>query len=436
MQVSVEKTSELSRKMTVSVPEEVVQTKVAERLKSLAKEVKIDGFRPGKVPQKVVQKMYGARVREEITGDLIQSNYFQALQDNNLRPAGYPQIEPLENSDNGFEFTAVFEVYPEFVLDNIDNIELKKPISSVASSDVDAMVQELKEQKKTWQVSEQVSQEGDQLTIKFSGICEGENFTEGTVEDFQVEIGAKRMVPGFEEQLIGLSVGDTKKFEVTFPEKYGNEKLAGKVAEFDIEVLKIESPVLPEVDELFIKAYGIESGSKEEFLADVQKNMDRELTQGLKAKIKNTVMDALVDNIELTLPVAMIDQEIDALMKPYHENAKKRNMDVNDLNLPKENFEEQAKRRVALGLILAEILQKNDIKAEAQAVRAVIEDMAQSYEQPEEVVNWYYGDEKRLAEVEQMVLEDAAVDWVLAKVKVSDEPISFSEVMESQRNNN
>jgi len=431
MQVSVEKTSELSRKMTVSVPEEVVQTKVAERLKSLAKEVKVDGFRPGKVPQKVIQKMYGARVREEITGDLIQKNYFQALQDNDLRPAGYPQIEPVEKSDNGFEFTAIFEVYPEFVLDNLEQVELKKPVSSVASSDVDAMVQKLKEQKKIWQVSDQASQEGDQLTIKFSGICEGENFTDGTVEDFQVEIGSKQMVPGFEEQLVGLSVGETKQFEVTFPEKYGNEKLAGKAAEFDIEVLKIESPAIPEVDEAFIKAYGIESGSEEEFLADVQKNMERELTQGLKAKLKNTVMDVLVENIKFTLPVAMIDQEIDALMKPYHESAKKRNMDINDLNLPRENFEEQAKRRVALGLILAEILQKNDIKAETQAVRAVIDDMAQSYEQPEEVVNWYYDDEKKLAEVEQMVLEDAAVDWVLAKVKVSEEPISFSDVMES-----
>jgi len=432
MQVSVEKTSELSRKMTVSMPEEVIQTKVAERLKSLAKEVKVDGFRPGKVPQKVIQKMYGTRVREEITGDLIQTNYFQALQDNDLRPAGLPQIESLGNSDdNSFEFTAVFEVYPEFVLDDVKNIELKKPVSSVASSDVDTMVQKLKDQKKTWQVSEQASQEGDQLSIKFSGVCEGENFTDGTVEDFQVEIGSKRMVPGFEDQLVGLSVGDTKKFEVTFPEKYGNEKLAAKVAEFDIEVLKIESPAIPEVDEAFIKAYGIESGSEEEFIADVQKNMDRELAQGLKAKLKNTVMDALVEHIKFTLPVALIDQEIDALMKPYHENAKKRNMDVNDLNLPKENFEEQAKRRVALGLILAEILQKNDIKAEAQAVRAVIDDMAQSYEQPKEVVDWYYGDEKRLADVEQMVLEDAAVDWVLAKVKVSDEPISFSDVMES-----
>ncbi len=431
MQVSVEKTSELSRKMTVSVPEEVVQTKVAERLKSLAKEVKIDGFRPGKVPQKIIQKMYGARVREEITGDLIQTNYFQALQDNNLRPAGYPQIEPLENSDDGFGFTAVFEVYPEFVLDNVENIELKKPVSNVASNDVDAMVQKLQEQRKTWQDSEQVSQEGHQLTIKFSGVCEGENFTDGTVEDFQVEIGSKRMVPGFEEQLLGLSVGDTKKFEVTFPEQYGNEKLAAKVAEFDIEVLKIESPVIPEVDEEFIKAYGIESGNKEEFFADVQKNMERELAQGLKAKIKNTVMDALVENIELTLPVALIAQEIDALMKPYHENAKKRNMDVNDLKLPKEDFEEQAKRRVALGLILAEIIQKNDIKAEESAVRTVIDEMAQSYEQPEEVVNWYYEDEKRLMEVQQMVLEDAAVDWVLAKVKVSEEPISFSDVMDS-----
>ena len=430
MQVSVEKTSELSRKMTITVPEDIVQDKVDERLKSVAREVKIDGFRPGKVPQKVVKKMYGARVREEITGDLIQTHYVNALQENDLRPAGMPTIEPVK-TDEGFVFTATFEVYPDFSLDGVDAISVKKPVASVTASDVDTMVEKLRDQRKIWQVSEQEAQEGDQLNIKFSGVCEGENFTEGTVEDFQVEIGAKRMIPGFEDQLKGLAVGATKKFEVNFPGDYTNEKLAGKPAEFDIEVLKIESSVIPEIDEEFIKAYGVESGELDEFRADVEKNMQSELAQGLKAKLKNTVMDALVENVPVTLPVAMIDQEIESLMKPYYDNAKKQNIDVNELQLPKENFEEQAKRRVALGLILAEIIQKNEIKAEADKIRAVIDNMAQSYEQPEEVVNWYYGDEKRLAEVKQMVLEDATVDWVLSKVSVTDVALSFSDIMDS-----
>ena len=429
MQVTVEETSELSRKMTVTVPEGIVQGKVNERLKSLAREVKIDGFRPGKVPQKVVQKMYGARVREEITGDLIQKNYFQALQDNDIRPAGMPQIEPVE-SEEGFSFAAIFEIYPEFNLDAVDSIELNKSIASIEASDVDAMIAKLQEQKKDWQVSEQDSQTGDQLTITFSGTCEGENFTDGTVEDFQVELGSKRMVPGFEDQLIGLAVGVKKTLEVDFPEDYGNEKLAGKPAEFEIEVLKIENPVLAEIDEEFIKAYGIESGDLTEFRADVQSNMQRELDQGLKTRLKNSVMDALYEAISVALPTVMVDQEIESLMKPYYESAKKRNVDVNDIKPANTDFEDQAKRRVALGLILAEIIQKNEIKAEADKIRAVIDDMARSYEDPEQVVNWYYGDKERLAEVEQMVLEDATVAWVLDKIKVTDETVSFQDIME------
>ena len=430
MQVSVEKTSELSRKMTITVPEEIVQNKVNERLKSVAREVKVDGFRPGKVPQKVLKKMYGARVRDEVSGDLIQTHYFSALQENDLRPAGMPQIEPVA-SDEGLVFMATFEVYPKFSLEGVDAISIKKPMTSVESSDVDSMIEKLREQRKTWQGSEQEAQEGNQLTIKLSGECEGENFTDGTIENFEVEIGSKRMVPGFEEQLKGLEAGATKKFEVTFPEDYGNEKIAGKLAEFDIEVLEVQVSVIPEIDDEFIKTYGVESGDSADFRADVEKNMQRELAQGLKARIKNTVMDALVENVPVTLPAAMIDQEIESLMKPYYENAKKQNMDVNELQLPKENFEEQAKRRVALGLILAEIIQKNEIKAEEAKVRGVIDDMAQSYEQPEEVVSWYYGDKKNLAEIEQMVLEDAAVDWVLSKVSVTDEAVSFSDIMDS-----
>ncbi|MBW6452605.1 MAG: trigger factor, partial [Methyloprofundus sp.] len=348
MQVSVEKTSELSRKMTVIIPEEIVQGKINERLKTLAREVKIDGFRPGKVPQNVVKKMYGTRVREEITGDLIQTNYFKALQDNDLRPAGMPHIEPVK-ADEGFHFTATFEVYPEISLEAIDAAAVTKPVAVVEASDVDAMIEKLKEQRKVWVAAEQESQDGDKVTIKFSGVCDGENFTDGTVEDFQIEIGSKRMIPGFEEQVTGLAVGATKTFEITFPEEYANEKLAGKVAEFEIEVLKIESPTLPEIDAEFIKAYGIDSGNEEEFRADVQTNMQRQLDQALKLRLKNAVMDALYETVPVTLPVVMIDQEVESLMKPYYESAKKRNIDVNDIKPANADFEDQAKRRVALG---------------------------------------------------------------------------------------
>jgi trigger factor len=430
MQVSVEKTSELSRKMTVNIPEDVVQSKVDERLKTLARDVKIDGFRAGKVPQQVVKKMYGARAREEVTGDLIQKNYFKALQDNDLRPAGYPQIEPVE-SDEGFEFVAIFEVYPEFTLDAVDKIEVSKAVTTVDAADVDTMILKLREQRKEWSTSEADSKDGDQVTIKFSGVCEGENFTDGTVEDFLVEIGSKLMIPGFEEQLIGLAVGATKTLEVTFPEEYTNKDLSGKPATFEVEVLKVESSTLPELDAEFIKAYGMDSGEEADFRADIEKNMQRELEQALKTKLKNSVMGALYSNVEVALPATMVDQEVDSLMKPYIENAKKQNLDINDVKPAAANFEEQAKRRVGLGLILAEVIQKNEIKADVDAVKAVIDGLAESYEKPEEVVSWYYGDEKRLAEVEQMVLEDAAVEWVLTKAKVTEETMSFSSVMES-----
>ncbi|MGR9114232.1 MAG: trigger factor [Gammaproteobacteria bacterium] len=428
MQVSVEKTSELSRKMTVSVPEEVVQEKMELRFKSLAREVRLDGFRPGKVPQNVVKKMYGDRVRGEVTGDLIQSTYFEALQEQNLRPAGYPHIQPSDEKE-GFKYTAEFEIYPDISLEGIDQIEVTRKNASVEDSDLDTMIERIQKQQTTWSQVERASQENDKVTIHFSGVSEGENFTDGKVENQQVEIGAKQMIPGFEDNLIGLKAGETKTFEVIFPEPYGNEKLAGKAAEFEIEVVKIEEPVIPEVDAEFIKSYGIESGDLAAFRADIKANMERELAQALRNDLKNKVMDALYGKIEVTLPKTLVDQEIDTMMKPYVENAKKQNLKLEDLNLPRETFEEQARRRVALGLILSEIIQKNDIKADEALVREAIEDMAKSYERSQDVINWYYADEKRLGEVQQMVLEDQTVEWLVSQAKVTDEKASFDDIM-------
>jgi len=428
MQVSVEKTSELSRKMTVSLPEDVVQEKMTERLKSLARDAKVDGFRPGKAPQQVIKKLYGERVRQEVAGDLIQTTLSKALQDQNLKPAGYPQIQ-LTEEVNGFGYIAEFEVYPEIALDNIGQLEVIKPISSVQESDVDGMILKLREQRKTWEVADRLSQESDRVTITFSGVSDGENFTDGKVENYQVEIGSKRMIPGFEDQLIGLKAGDNKTFEIAFPEKYGNEKLAGKLAQFDVEVSSIEESVLPEIDGDFIKAYGIEDGSEASFRQDVKENMQRELERALRGKLKNSLMDALYEKIKINIPNVLVDQEIESLMQPYIENAKKRKLKIEDLNLPRDNFEDQAKRRVALGLILGEIIRKNDIKLDAEKVRSTIEDMAKSYERPADVVNWYYSDESRLADVQQLVLEDQTVEWLASQVKVSEQELAFSDVL-------
>ena len=430
MQVSVEKTSELSRKMTVSVPEEVVQEKMAARLKSLAREVKIDGFRPGKVPQHVVVKMYGDRVRGEIAGDLIQATYYEALQDQDLRPAGHPHIHPADESE-GFKYTAEFEVYPEISLEGIEQIKVTRPVATVQDVDVDGMIEKLRAQKKTWVIADRASQEHDRVTISFSGACEGENFTDGKVEDYPVEIGAKQMISGFEDNLIGLKAGANKTFEVSFPEEYGNDKLAGKVAEFEVEVISVEEPVLPEIDDAFIKAYGIE-GSMDAFREDIKSNLESELEQALRGKLKNAVMDALYERVQIAVPNTLVDQEVENMMKPYIETAKRQKMKLEDLKLPRELFEEQAKRRVALGLILGEIIHKNEIKVDDNKVRSTIEDMAKSYERPKDVIDWYYSDESRLNDVRQMVLENQTIDWLVAQAKVTDQAIDFNNAMSKQ----
>jgi trigger factor len=432
MQVSVEKTSELSRKMTVSVPEAVVQEKIAERLKSLARSVKIDGFRPGKVPQHVVKKMYGDRVRGEIASELIKATYYDALQDQALKPAGHPYIEPLEEIE-GFKYTAVFEVYPEVSLEGVEQLEVARPVATVNDSDVDDMIEKLRAQKQGWHIVDRPAQEHDRVTISFTGTSEDENFTDGRVKDYEVVCGSKTMIPGFEDNLVGLEAGANKIFTLTFPEDYGNDRLAGKAAQFEVDVIKVEEPLLPGIDEDFVKAYGIEDGSVESFLEGVRNNMESELEQALRSKLKSSVMDALYEKIQLTVPTTLVDMEIENLMKPYIETAKRQKKNPDELKLPRDAFEGQAKRRVALGLVLGEIIQKNAIKLDSDKVRATIEDMAKSYERPEDVVNWYYSDESRLNDVQQMVLEDQVIEWLVAKAKVSDETVNFSDVMDRQQ---
>ncbi|HSN22618.1 MAG TPA: trigger factor, partial [Methylomicrobium sp.] len=305
MQVSVEKTSELSRKMIVSVPEDVVQEKMAARLKSLAKNVKIDGFRPGKAPQQVINKLYGDRVRGEVTGDLIQSTYFEALDKEKLRPVSHPNIHSPDDSE-GFKYTAEFEVYPEISLDGVSGMEVKRPAAEVTESDVDAMIEKLRFRNKSWQTVERASQAEDRITINFSGSVDGENFTDGKVENYPVEIGAKQMIPGFEDSLIGLAAGAQTNFTATFPENYGKESLAGKEAEFEVEVIKVEESVVPEVDADFIKKHGIDDGDMAAFREDIRNTMERQLAQALAARLKNSVMDALYGAVQVTVPNALV----------------------------------------------------------------------------------------------------------------------------------
>jgi len=430
MEVSVEQTSELGRKMTVTLPESAVQDLIAPRLKKIAKEARIDGFRRGKVPQNVVSKMYGEQVRIEATQDLIQPSYFEALKEQGINPAGYPEIEIIATAE-GFGYAASFEVYPIVSLEGTDQLAVTQQIATIQESDVDEMIAKLREQRKTWEIVERASENKDLITIDFSGSVDGENFTDGKSENFQIEIGTGKMIPGFEDNLVGLKVGDTKTFTATFPDDYPNQKLTGKAAEFEIEVKQVDAPVLPEINDEFIKAYGVENSTVETFRNDVKENMERELANKLKSNLRQSVFTALYEKVDLTLPNALINEEIDVLLNPYKEMAKKNHMDFETFKkqLPREPFEVEAKRRVALGLIIGEVIHQNDLQVDEDKVRDHVEDMAKSYEKPEQVIEWYYKDENRLKDVRQMTMEEQVTEWLLEKATITTENVDFNTVM-------
>lgn len=429
MQVSVEATSELSRKMTVTVPEEKISQQVNSKLQSLSGNVKIDGFRPGKVPQAVVKKRYGQQVREEVVSDLIQSSFYDAVREEKLNPAGAPQIKANKIAEGeGLEYEATFEIIPEFVLMPLETLEVKQFTSKVEESDIDRMIDRLRDQKKTWETVERKSKSEDRIVISFEGVHEGENFTNGKTEDFPVIIGSGQMIPGFEDKLIGLAAGEKIEFDIEFPKEYPSEKLAGNTAHFSIEVARVEEPKLPEQDAEFVKSFGVASGDVAELRGDILSNMEREMTRALKNRTKSSVMDQLFDRNTLQLPEVLIQDELEDLLKPYRESARKHKQDLDEAGL-KEQLSPLAKRRVALALILGKVIDAHGVKVDPARVRQSVEEMAASYEDPEEVVRWYYADQTRLREIENMVLEDQIVDLVIGKAKTAQEAIDFQALM-------
>lgn len=429
MQVSVEATSELSRKMTVTVSEDKISQQVNSKLQSLSGNVKIDGFRPGKVPQAVIKKRYGQQVREEVVSDLIQSSFYDAVRDEKLNPAGAPQIKANKIAEGeGLEYEATFEIIPEFVLMPLETLEVKQFISKVEESDIDRMVDRLRDQKKTWDTVERKSKSEDRIVISFEGVHEGENFTNGKTEDFPVVIGSGQMIPGFEDKLIGLVAGDKTEFDIEFPKEYPSEKLAGNTAHFTIEVARVEEPKLPAMDADFVKSFGVASGDVVELRADILSNMEREMNRALKNRTKSSVMDQLFDRNTLQLPEVLIQDELEDLLKPYRESARKHKQNLDEAAL-KEQLSPLAKRRVALALILGKVIDAHGVKVDPARVRQSVEEMAASYEDPEEVVRWYYADQTRLREIENMVLEDQIVDLVIGKAKTAQEAIDFQALM-------
>ncbi len=427
MQVSVETGEGLERKMRIDLPFERIQGEVDKRLQQIARNARLPGFRPGKVPMKLLRQRYGEQVQQEVFGELVESSFSEAVANEALRPAGMPRIEPeIDRAENRFGYTAVFEVLPQFELASLSGKVVKRPMAQVTDGDLEAMIERLRTQRKSWRPAERPAQRGDRLTVDYTGTVDGEAFEGGSSSGRQLELGSGRMIPGFEDGLIGASVGETRNLEITFPEDYHAEQLAGKPARFEVTVNAVDEPMLPEVDAEFARSFGVEDGDVDRFRADVRANMERELKQRIKARIKEAAMDVLVAENAIDIPSVLVSAEVRSLKDQMRQN-----LGGGRMELPDNLFEVSARRRVALGLIIAEIVKKNGITASPASVRVAVEDMASTYEQPQEVVDFYYGDRKRLAPVESLVLEDQVVDWVLGQVAVEDEAMTFEQLTET-----
>ncbi len=431
MQVSVETTQGLERRMTVALPAEEIDSAVLERLQSLSKTTRINGFRPGKVPFKVVKKRFEPQVRSEVLGSMINRSYFDAVQQEKLRPAGQPDIVPAPaaegaDEDAGFSFVATFEVYPEFEPVFNDSIMVKRPVVTIEESDIEEMLENLRKQRSEYVAVERDSAEGDQIVIDFVGRIDGEEFAGGKAEKAPLVLGSNAMIPGFESQLIGLAAGAEKTIKVTFPDEYQADHLAGKETEFDIVVHEVKETRLPEFNEELIKSFGIEDGTIESLRADIRKNMERELKQRVDGQMKTQIMDGLVQLNPIDVPSALVSEEI---KRQREQLMQQMPAETDSSILADELFTEQATRRVQLGLVVGEIIQQKAIKADAAAVREQVEQLASSYQDPQQVIDYYYGNKDMLKNIEGLVLEDAVTAAVLEAATVVDEPTTFKDIM-------
>ncbi|MCB1829940.1 MAG: trigger factor [Chromatiaceae bacterium] len=429
MQVSVESREGLERRMTVEIPAEMVNGALEKRLREIARNAKIDGFRPGKVPLSIIRQRYSGQARQEVFGDLVQSTYFQALAKENLQPAGEPSIEPLQMEPaEGLGYVAVFEVMPEVKLQDLSEKVIVRPQVEVTDADLDAMILKLRKQRTTWNEITRKAQEGDQVTIDFKGFIDGEAFDGGSAEGVPLVLGTSSMIPGFEEGLLGVESGENRTLELNFPEEYRAKHLAGKAAKFDVVVKKIAEPILPEVDDEFAKVFGVAEGGVNGLHKEIRSNMERELQEKIRGVLKEQAMDLLLEVNEVTVPKALIGQEAAALQQQTKQNMAQ-NGQTSSIDLPLNLFEDQAKRRVALGLILGEVIRENKIELDNERVRTRVEQFAQSYEDPQEVIDYYLKDKKQLAAIENVVLEEQVVDWVMEQVKVEDKARNFDDLM-------
>lgn len=427
MQVSVESIGALERRMEVQVPAERVEKAVDERLQRMSRTVRLKGFRPGKVPVKVVRQQFGQQVRQEVLGDVMQSTFNEAVVQEKLTPAGGPRIEPISLEQGGdLKYRAVFEVLPQIELKGIDSLEVERPAASVSSADVDAMIQNLREQRPTYSAVDREARETDRVTIDFEGTIDGTPFEGGKGEGITVDLGAGRMLADFEAGLRGVRAGENKEIELTFPANYPAAHLAGKLAKFAVAVKQVEERKLPELDDEFCKLYGVEEGGIDRLRAEVQENMERELADAVKARVKKQVLDGLLAANPTELPKSMVDAQVRDLQMDAA-----RRMGARDASQvpPAEGFQDAARRRVALSLLLGEIIRANNIQVDQAQVQARFEELAGQFPDQGQALQQYRSNPQFRRQMEAAVLEDQVIEWITQQAKISEKASSFKEIM-------
>ena len=437
MRVSVETTSGLERKLTVGVPADDVDSAVDKKLADAAKNVRLPGFRPGKVPMRVMKQRFGAGVRQEVLGDVVNRSFQEAVMGENLRPAGQPSIE-IKTFESGqdVEYVATFEIYPTVALNEVKDFAVTKLVCDVADSDVDEIIEIFQKQQGQLAVVERAAEEGDTVTIDFEGFKDGEAFEGGSGTDTALELGSGRMIPGFEDGLVGASAGDERTLELTFPEDYHSEELKGAAVEFKVSVKEVKTLEPAELNAELFAAYGVEGDDVDGFRAEVRKNMERELKAAVDGHVKQQVMDAIIEaHPALEIPSSLIAQETDALrgqMFQQFGGAVSPEMDLKSI-LPDEMFTERAETRVKLGLLVSELVQDLGVRAEPNKVRELIEDIASTYQDPTEVINWYYEDNDQLMGIESRVLEDSVVEKLLEGANITEEATGYQDALQRAR---
>ena len=430
MQVSVETTQGLERRLTITVSADSVDSAVKQRLQQLAKTQRINGFRPGKVPVSVIKKRFGAAVRQEVAGDVMQRNFYEAIIKEQITPAGMPTFDLTKDVDGeDLEFVATFEVYPEVEVKGVEELEIEKPVVEITDKDLDNMMETLQKQHATWKDVKRKAKKDDKVVIDFVGTINGEEFDGGKAEDFPLELGKGRMIPGFEKPLVGAKKGDEVTAEVTFPEDYHAEGLKGKDAVFNITVKNVEGLNLPKLDDEFAALFGVTEGGVEALKAEVKKNMQRELDQTLKARLKEAVIAGLIEKNDLEVPQGLIDQEINVLREQAKQRFEQQGQTAAMPELPADLFQDNAKRRVSVGLLLGEVIKQEELKADAEKVDTLIETAASAYEDPQEVIDYYKGNNELMQQMQNLALEEQAIEVIVSKAKVTEVEKPFDEIM-------